>query len=118
MPTLKNLEELKKFGIRQSVFLGGIAVWTVFMYQGHRIIPGAKWFISVIPLWVVILNLVLLFISTAFFVIRTKLLPIGGRATLLCGMITWIFLSLFLQRFTLISSIGLAIIVLSNWGLK
>jgi len=116
---LKNLRKtLKILGIREYIFLGVIFVWTVLMYEGHRLIPGAKWLIAAVPLWVVILNLVLLFVSTALFVSRTNLLPIGGRATLLCIMITWIFWSLFLRRFSLISTIGLGIIVLANWGLK
>ncbi|MCI0406634.1 MAG: hypothetical protein L0Z48_09280 [candidate division Zixibacteria bacterium] len=121
MPILKNirknLKELKKFGIREYVFLGIIAVWTLLFYEG-RLIPGAKWLIEVVPLWVVVLNLILLFIFTTLFVNRTKLLPIGGRATLLCNIITWLFWSLFLGRFTLISAIGGGITILFNWGVK
>jgi len=116
---LKNLRKtLKMLGTREYIFLGIVFIWTLLMYEGHRLIPGAKWLIAAVPLWVVILNLVLLFISTALFVIRTNVLPIGGRATLLVGMITWIFWSLFLRRFSLISTIGLGIIILFNWGLK
>ena len=116
---LKNLvKRLKILGSREYIFLGIILVWSLLYYEAHHLIPGAKWFIAAVPLWIVILNLVLLFISTALFVNRTDVLPIGGRATILVGMITWIFWSLFLERFTLISFIGVGIIVLFIWGLK
>ena len=109
---------LKNLGKREYIFLGFIIIWTLLFYEGHRLIPGAKWLIAAVPIWVVVINLVLLFISTTLFVNKTNLLPIGGRATLLCNIITWLLWSLFLERFTLISFIGASITVLFNWGFK
>jgi hypothetical protein len=99
--------------------MGGITVaWYVLYYEGHRFLPGAKWLSNVIPLWLVILNMVFwLFISLLIIKNQTPSITfmiVASIGFLLAGIL-W---GIGFDRFTLVSSIGMGILLLVIWRFK
>jgi len=110
-------KSLNSWGL--EIIVWGIAViWVVLFREGFRFLPGAKWLSDVIPLWLVILNLVVLLILTTLLVIKTTPSPIVITVTLIGVLLSWILFSIGFKRFPYVSSIGFGVVILFSLGLK
>lgn len=117
--TLKKLgKRLKKTWRKEYILWGIVVMWSLLFWEGHRILPGAKWLGAVIPAWIVILNLVFLFVFTTLLINKPNFSPIGVIITLIGVLLSWILLSIGYKRFPLVSLIGACVVILVNLGLK
>ena len=95
-----------------------ILLWVLLVWEGHRFLPGAKWLSEVIPVWIVILNLVLLFITVTLLANKRNPSLAGGAITIIGFSISLIFYRIGGNRFPFTSAIGVAVIILFNLSLK
>ena len=109
---------MKKVWRKEWILWVIVFMWSLLFWEGHRILPGAKWLSEVIPVWIVILNLAIFFISMTVLMNERNLSPIGGITTLICVLFSNIFLSIGFQRFPLVSGIGVGVVLLVIFGLK
>ncbi|HXF48330.1 MAG TPA: hypothetical protein VNL73_02745 [Verrucomicrobiae bacterium] len=94
------------------------AMYIILFREGYRFLPGAKWLSEVIPLWLVILNLVVLFIFTTLLVNKTNPSPIIAIAILIGILLSGIVLGSSFKRFPYVSGIGGLAVILFGFGLK
>jgi Na+/citrate or Na+/malate symporter len=93
-------------------------VWSTLFWEGHRFLPGAKWLSEVIPVWIVILNLAFLFISTTLLISKKDFSLIGMIVTLVVFLVSWILASIGYHRFPIVSSVVGGGVILFNLGLR
>ena len=92
--------------------------WSILFWEGHRIIPGAKYLSEIIPIWIVILNSVLFVVSFTLLINKKDFLLKGTIITLVGYLFSMIFLSIGYKRFPLITVFTLFCVILVNWVLK
>lgn len=104
---------------KEFVLWGIVIIWTTLFWEGHRIIPGAKWLSEVIPLWIVIINLAVFFISIIVLITDRYLSPIGIIIIILIVLLfTSIFFSIGYERFPVISIIGAGFVLLLSVSVR
>ena len=108
----------KKIWKKEYILWSIVLLWTILVWEGHRILPGAKRLSEIIPLEVVFLNLIILFFITAL--MGNKRIPsLRGFVVTVIGFSTSLILfSIGSMRFPSISFIGAGVIILINSGLK
>ena len=96
---------LKKTWKKEYILWLIVAMWSLIFWEGHRILPGAKWLSEVIPPWIVILNLMFLFTFTTMLINKRHFSKIGAFVTLTLVLVTWVFFSIGYKRLPLLSII-------------
>ena len=119
MLTLKNFWKRfrKSWGVEFIIWSIAV-IWLLLFREGHRFLPGAKRLGEIIPPWLVILNLVFLFISTTLLMHKTNFNPISAIVTLIGFLLSSIVWNIGYERFPLVTLIGAGVIILFNLGLK
>jgi CHASE2 domain-containing sensor protein len=92
-------------------------VWSTLYWEGHRFLPGAKWLSEVIPEWIVIINLVFLFIFTTLVTHKREFSLPALIVTLIGFLFSWILASIGYRRFPLVTAVAGSSAVLFNLGL-
>lgn len=105
-----SLRNYQKKNLFPALFI--VLIWFILTVEGHRIIPGAKYLINVIPLWAVIINSLILVIFTIILYIEENLTLPGFIITSIMVSISMIFLRIGYDRFHLISWIAIASVAL------
>ena len=113
----KMAKRSKKIWKKECVLWGVVIIWSLLFWEGHRFVPGSKWLSAVIPVWVIILNLVFLFIFTTLLINKTRFSPTGVIVTLIGVLLSWFLLSVGYKRFPLVSLTGAGMVILVNLGL-
>jgi hypothetical protein len=103
---------------KEYILWGIVLFWTILVWEGHRIIPGAEWLSEIIPAWIVIINLTILFILTTLLVYKRGFSQMGFVETLIGFSISLILFRIGYKRFPSISIIGACAVILVNLALK
>ena len=111
-------KRLKTMWKKEYLLWGIVIIWSLLFWEGHRILPGTKWLSEVIPAWIVIVNLAILFISITLLINKRHFPLIGIVITLVGFLFSCIFLRIGYQRYPLVSLIGAGMVILVNLGLK
>jgi hypothetical protein len=108
----------RKIWKKEYILWGIVLFWTILVWEGHRIIPGAEWLSEIIPVWAVIINLIILFILTAFLVHKRSFSQVGFVETLIGFSISLILFRIGCNQFLFISILGACAVILVNLALK
>lgn len=104
--------------IKEYILLGIGLLWLVVFWEGHRFLPGAKQFSETIPLWVVILNLIILLITFTLLRNKKEFSLIGWVVTIVGCTISSVIWSITCRDFPFISFVGAGAILLLSQLLK
>jgi hypothetical protein len=114
----KSKKQIKKIFRKEYILWFLVVMWSIMFWEGHRIFYWATSFRNLIPTWFIILNYLVLIISTTTFVNKKQFSKTGVILTLVCVLVSWIIFSVGYKHLPLSSFIVGGATIVVNLVLK
>lgn len=112
------MKQIKKIFKKEYIIWIFVLIWSLIFWEGHRIFPWAFSFRKQIPTWILILNFVILFVSTTTLVNKRQFSKAGVTLVLICVLLSWTLFSIGYKYLPLLSFIVGSVVIVTNLILR